>query len=1140
MPELVLNDHIRVRGRFHRSVHLGRDWDDRSSLRTYVATPTARELAHRIAAAVPDPLGSRAWSLTGPFGSGKSAFGVFLADVLARRRPIHPDAKAVRRAAKIRLAPLLPVIAVGRRTALTPILIAALAEAVRSIDPSFAARVDAGREVDAEELSRLFEEATSVVRSAGYGGLMVLIDEFGKFLEHAALHPGADDLFVLQHLAEGAARSPEQMLLVTIQHSAFADYLQGASRIQAAEWQKIQGRFTDVAFHLPAEQLLGLLGASLEPQWPAELADAYARALEIAAESDALREARRRAPIDALLPACVPFDPITSLLLWPLFRGKMAQNERSLFAFLSSHEPHGFQEFLRTTAWEGGPAPLFRVDRLYDYVTAAIGSAALLGDRARHWAEVQHALDRLPADAPALASAVVKAIALIGLYGVSIGLRATDETLAVALGDAEQVAAALSFLVRQSVVVYRRHQDDYWLWEGSDIDLEACFAQASQHVGSGGLAARLARIAQPRPWVARAHYIQTGTLRYFDVKIVDGQSSQFDHVLEHAAEQAQGDGVIIFVLAGPNLNRDSMMAAAQEATRRADAASKLRLVAFPTPVAGVEEATLELEAWQWISDHEPRLAHDQVARQEVRARVVAAQDRLSQLVGSVLGLPGHPFAPDASDWIHAGKRQPRRGPREFSRWLSELCDETYAKAPVLRNELLNRSQLSSAAAKARRNLLEAMIAHEAEPRLGLAGSPPEATMYDAVLQASGLHRLRNGRWAFGEPRESWMPIWTEIETFLDGTSDHPQPVPALVARLQQPPYGLRAGPIPVLLLAALLARRDEIAIYDEGTFVPELRIETMERLLRKPEAFSLRLFRLTPATSVVLQALHRVANTGEEPQEERAQDRLVAVVKPLVVFAARLVPYARQTRRFDDPVIVAVRHALLRAADPYALVFHELPDALGLDVIGSDAAEEFAWRLREAVLALQGAYPALLAEIEAAVCFAFSLPEHGQQAIAHLRRRAESLSGYATDRRLAAFIREALRQTSDWREGLARVVADGAPPSNWSDGDVVTFHARLQLLASDFVRLEELAAEHQQTAEATIVRVDILNGQLEQARTLLTVPPEAEPMVDALVDRMTRLREEAPSDSEQRRAWIAALARVLARELAPSTEGDEL
>ena len=60
-------------------------------------------------------------------------------------------------------------------------------------------------------------------------------------------------------------------------------------------------------------------------------------------------------------------------MLGPLFR-QLAQNERSLFAFLASSEPFGFQEFLREQTSKGGA---YRLDRLYDYVMASLGPGAV-------------------------------------------------------------------------------------------------------------------------------------------------------------------------------------------------------------------------------------------------------------------------------------------------------------------------------------------------------------------------------------------------------------------------------------------------------------------------------------------------------------------------------------------------------------------------------------------------------------------------------------------------------------------------------------------------------------------------------------------------------------------------------------------
>ena len=48
------------------------------------------------------------------------------------------------------------------------------------------------------EITDLFESATHQIRMEGGAGLLLVVDELGKFLEYAAQNPAHGDLFVLQ------------------------------------------------------------------------------------------------------------------------------------------------------------------------------------------------------------------------------------------------------------------------------------------------------------------------------------------------------------------------------------------------------------------------------------------------------------------------------------------------------------------------------------------------------------------------------------------------------------------------------------------------------------------------------------------------------------------------------------------------------------------------------------------------------------------------------------------------------------------------------------------------------------------------------------------------------------------------------
>jgi ABC-type dipeptide/oligopeptide/nickel transport system ATPase component len=1137
MTVVTLSDLIKVRGRFHRSVQLSRDWSDRRYISEYLLTTTAHELALRILQGVQELQGIRAWSITGPYGSGKSAFALFLTELLTQSPSIQPQAQILRTEIGFQLSPFIPVLIVGERSSMMPAFLLSLAESIQSVNVSLAKKIKRSLQgkskTSSSEVIELVSQAAQAVKQAGYGGLLFIVDEFGKFLEYIALHPENEDLLVIQHLAEAASRSDIPIVLITILHTSFAEYLPRTSEAQRTEWQKVQGRFVDVAFQEPPEQLLKLVGAAIQRQLPSTLETTYLGAVDNILSSHSLCEAHRRFVLADLMAECAPLHPITALLLWPVFRSKLAQNERSLFAFLIGKEPCGFQEFLSLSTWSTEqPQPAFyQVDSLYDYITIALGTAIYIGDRAHRWAEIDHALCRIPADAPVLSQAVVKVVGLVGLYGSAVGLKATKELLSLALNTSEEVIAALSYLEHHSILIYKRHEGAYGLWEGSDVDINACFTEAQRHIGQGNTIARLKEVMTLRPIVARAHYIKTGTLRYFSVGIIEGTEQNLQEILDEDTKSA--DGRIIHVLAPHLQTRQSLIELAQNLTKNNKGRNELLLFAFPKPIVGLEDALLEVESWRWVLENVQALQGDIVARREVKARLLYAEGGLESIVGRVFGLGGERFDPTVSEWVQGGLVKYPQSAKEFSRWLSELCDMVFYKIPNLQNELINRDRLSSAASKARRNLLEAMLTRDNEVDLGFKGTPAEVSIYRALLSTSGFHRLRDGQLGFGKPHDEWLFVWQQIHQFLEETHISRKPVIGLFSLLKKPPLGFRDGPLPILLCIILLTYRDQIALYEEGTFVQELRIEVLERLLRMPELFEIQEYVLTDYYKEALATISTTLQSLRLSKDQQPASELLQVVKPLVTFAAHLPAYTKNTKKLDPLQAKEVRDVLLKAQDPYNLLFSDLPTTLGITLTSQEDALRLKQLLEPCLLGLQQAYPHLLDEIEMQLRDTFSLHGTSEETKDQLRVRASLLNGHIAERSLALFVREASRlEHSDWREALARVIRGGHPPHQWHDADLLNFQIQLRQIARDFTRLEELVLESRRTGATQILQIGLLNGHLQEDRAVIAMYPEQISAIDSLTQRVFDLLEEEKGENEAlRQVRLAAIAKVAARYL---------
>ena len=238
-----------------------------------------------------------------------------------------------------------------------------------------------------------------------------MIDELGKFLEYAAQHPAQGDVFVLQTLAEFATRSDQTpLLLLTVLHQAFEQYANKLAKSQQEEWAKIQGRFEDIAFVEPTEQVLRLVGSAIE-----KTSESEESKLSPPIEFDLKPNQLTDDEFSELMRNCLPLHPTVALVIDSIFR-RFAQNERSLFAFLSSSEPYGLQDFLIGQHYNKGVLPMFSIANLYDYLNINMGHRLYASRNGKMWAEIESAISRL-ADPSAMEVKLIKTIGVLSIVG---------------------------------------------------------------------------------------------------------------------------------------------------------------------------------------------------------------------------------------------------------------------------------------------------------------------------------------------------------------------------------------------------------------------------------------------------------------------------------------------------------------------------------------------------------------------------------------------------------------------------------------------------------------------------------------------------------------------------------------------------
>jgi len=1145
-----LKNAISVAPRFTRSIQLERDFANPNSIDGYVLTSAAASLLTRIASSISRPEANRAWSISGAYGSGKSAFALYLAaalspsqsqaSILARNllKAQKPDTFEElfdkRRRSRIPATGYCPVLVSGVAEPLAPSILTGVSRQLRQflggktkVAPQVVKLLHqmaaSSRSVKTSRLvDAVVEASVYLQRSGKAAGILLVVDELGKFLEYGARRPEQGDIFVLQQLAEAAADPRNGIILVTVLHQAFEAYASGLRPTVRAEWSKIQGRFEDVAFQDSAEELVKLISHAITHNDSRAIPNLNRAALqnaETAADLQLMPPGMSRREFVALMRNCSPLHPVTVLTLARLCR-KFGQNQRSLFSFLTSREPHGFTTFLEA---EGGrrSSPLFLLSDLYDYMADALGNGLAAGEGGTRWAEIQNALDKTMHATPEQIR-LIKTIGLLAVVGVYGELRSSPNVLALALNESKSsTVRTCDALVRASTIVYRKHSQSFALWQGSDIDVDERLHEASLRVSpdANTILARLAAVWAPRPLVAKKHFLKTGTLRYFKPRLVDATS--FARNIEPDPE---ADGLLLYAVPADKADREEIIRQATSALVRT---RRDVLIAVPEETELLRASFRQLELLKWVQTNTPELHGDGVARREIQARARILEENLESDVHRLFA-----FRPDQRTlWYHCGLAKSLNSQKALARILSDICDDVFPSTPFVKNELVNRRYLSSAAAAARRNLIERMISASDQPDLGITGTPPEFSIYVSMLLSTGLHQQDETGWCFNRPQKAHiLPAWDHIEQFFADSELKRRPVSELFGSLQRPPYGLKLGLLPVLFCAAVLAHDTEIALYENSAFVPEVTIELFERLLRSAERFEVRSFRVE---GVRKQVFSRFAALLPGPDLPLREERLVSVIRPLYRFFNRLPDYAKKATSLSAQTL-KVRSALFASKDPDILLFEELPNACSVPPFTSNSKDLqaiplFFKRLKNALAELQRCYDDLLSKLQQQLFGTLAIDGPNGREI--LRFRAQVVLDYAVDSKLKAFI---LHLSNDdlsdvlWIEAIGTLLA-GKPPRTWTEGDIAKFDVALTEVSRNFCHREAIAFEvsRGQMAQSPgeVFRIGITDLHSKEVEAVVSVAPGDSPkLAQVVLEIESRLEELGLSNNPK--LSIAALAMV--------------
>ena len=659
-----------------------------------------------------------------------------------------------------------------------------------------------------------------LVEEYDYSGIYIVFDEFSKFIESQNGTAAGVNMHLLQNICELATDSKDAQVHITmVAHKSIKEYGKYLSQDLINLFTGIEGRLIEKFFVTSSKNNYELIKnaiikdvSTLEsiPHFEKYLGEDISNAFfNLPVFKSNFLESEFKSII---LKGCYPLNPIASYLLLNISE-KVAQNERTLFTFISNDEPHSMARFVAEhTAdqeWSIG------ADLIYDYFSTLFKKDVTNEHIHNIWLSAEFALGKCVNEEQ---KKIIKALALVLIVNKEDEIPATEKYLKLCV-NADDSDQAIFELEQEDCIYRKKSTGSYAFKTRAGSELKAEIKRQREIKGDNVDYSRALLEVTGRYFVIPRRYNTINMMtRYFRNEFMNAE----DFLSIESAEALMGDDT----LDGKVLTLFSFEEVKQELIQQhINKLSEKRLVVVcPKKPLNVRKQLKDYEIIRELIDNQVFINNNEILKRELPILLDDLTAELEQLICSV-----YENDSEAMVLFFDGNTVQNAMAGSEEQVVNDCCLRIYTATPIVNNELINRSVIGTAQTKrARINIIQAILAHEDTCEY-YEGSNQEATIYRSLFDVTGITN--------GKPREDIQLILDEINDYINSCSDKKLSLRELISRLTKPPYGMRKAAIPFYLAHVLANRREDIIVYFLSKEV-QLTPEVIVNMVEKPDEYA--------------------------------------------------------------------------------------------------------------------------------------------------------------------------------------------------------------------------------------------------------------------------------------------------------------
>jgi len=680
----------------------------------------------------------------------------------------------------------------------------------------------------------IYDNVNTAIKSRGFGGIFVVYDEFGKYLESNIATSSESETKMLQDFAEKCNREASQQLhLLLICHKDISNYIDlNLSQDKIDGWRGISGRFEHINLTNNFSQMYEIISHTIikdENKWQEfkEKNRAVFDSLINTYESTNLLSGKtQRVVFD-----CYPLHPVTTFIL-PRLSEKVAQNERTLFTFLSSTQKNTLKQFIDKSSDE---LPFVTPDYLYDYFENELRKELNTSEIFKVYSLSAKILRNFSPDS--LSAKIIKTIALIHIIQQFEKLPPIVNNVADIFSveyDSKTVSDCIAELIDEKYILYRKSSNEYlYLKETSGVDINSEIRKRVEKIkGSKSIIDIINECIDTKYLYPVAYNDDHCITRYFELKFVTTEIYK-DAISQSIPNELSG---CVYAILFPD-------SAAYET-------SKLCLCEWistnPRHITIVPEGVFRdpfkmLTEYFAIKELRDEASDDQLLFDEYTLYLDDYSDLVSDFVLSYT-------SPELkkSRYYHKGQEVKIRRKSQLSGLLTNICTQLYNRSPVINNESINKDYIPGVAVNSRTKIINALIENDmVEENLSLKGTGQDVSfMRSTLIQTGILQNGENGYFLNLSPDDTNLAfVLSEIRSFFQATVvSGEKRFDVLYEVLTKPEngIGLKKGVIPVFI-AVVLHKLKKDLIFKNGSNEVKLTADLLNAINEKPDLYSVQM-----------------------------------------------------------------------------------------------------------------------------------------------------------------------------------------------------------------------------------------------------------------------------------------------------------